>query len=474
MNLNPFTLKELRQLTRARTITLSLVLFLFIGLFLAYIVPVMSGIGPDTGRRLFALLNAVLLGMSGIILPCNVYMRLNSERGGAKANADFTLHTPLPVSAVVDGKLRSALALMVLFATATFPFAVVAYLLHGIPFDVIAISYAFTICFSCMSVHTAVAVASLKLPKMSRNVLFCLIFAGSAFAAFVLGVGAVDLAGNIPLKNLLLMVLAALTFCLNARAYAIAFLSPSAMERDCAIKATLILSIFLWGVYACSFAFDGVQEFCSATVGWRVISTAAVSFMACYAMAQPAGYSRRILSGLPKSGFMRFFIWPFSSGAANTFLVACAVATALSLFEPAVKPWVDSRFAQLATAAGSSFPETLETPWKTAIFFMYFFSLLLVSRALWRFIARSSNFTPVFVPTAAIFLFGIAQTIPNFIAVSDSAWAASIDIDAVPFYMSGVRHLERDHLVFSAVAFFIGAVINAVPFFKAVRAKPKA
>ena len=173
MSINPFTLKELRQLTRSRTITGGLIFFLFASVAATYLIP-LGGITSRTGQNLAACIQTILGLLFTIVLPINVFVRMMKERRG-KTAADLTLVTPLPPSSVVDGKLCSAFTLMFLMASASLPFGVAAYLMHGVTFVDMAKSLLLIAAVSGVGVMVAILIASLRVSSVFRVVLFIVV-----------------------------------------------------------------------------------------------------------------------------------------------------------------------------------------------------------------------------------------------------------------------------------------------------------
>ena len=81
MTINPFTLKELRQLTRTRAISASLILFLFTSLAVAYARPVLGGLDFRAGADIFASVMGLLAFVTCIVLPLAAFAFLDAERG---------------------------------------------------------------------------------------------------------------------------------------------------------------------------------------------------------------------------------------------------------------------------------------------------------------------------------------------------------------------------------------------------------
>jgi len=462
MTINPFTLKELRQLTRAKAISVSLVSFLFLSVVLAYIIPVSNGISQDTGPRLFTAIVALLMLMLSVILPANAFLRLSRERGG-KTRTDFALLTTLPVAGIVDGKLSGGFALMVLFTAAALPYAIFSYLLHGIYFSSMANVLLYTLCYSAVLLHTAILLASLRFSSVLRNILFGLVFFG-AITALVPSCIIVQMElASLDVRIMCIMIAVTVTYCALARAYTIAFLSPLAMERDCAVKATTFAAIAAWGVYTASFAADGRDAYRIATMLWLWTSFAAVVLLAAYSMAQPVGYSRRMLANRPKSAAMRILRWPFATGAANTFFFAAVMAALLAAFVPVVSPWIETRFAKELAGHGILLPY----PDAIATVAMYIFAMLLFTRAAWRFVARSANVSPLAAPVSALLIVAVLQTVQRLMDVSGFDLPDWYKYNTIPYNFADIDLYPAEHLMFSGAAFALAALANLPAAFKA-------
>lgn len=471
MTINPFTLKELRQLTRAKTISGALIAFLFISLALAYFVPV-AGVGQTTGQYLFMWINGVLTVMLCVILPGSAFARFSGERGGAKDHADFTLMTALPPAAVIDGKLRSAFALMALFASAALPFGIFAYLLHGITFAEMLRCLAVTVCYSCVLVHVSLAIAALKVSKTLRNILFSMFFFGVVVSTVPACFFVCEVASTMSLRPFVVMLAATATACIVLRAYAIAFFAPVVMERETPLRVAMLLGVLGWGGYAVTYMREGVSAFEIAYGLWLTLSVAAVLALAAFAAAQPVGYSRRILAARPASCFKRVMRWPFVSGAANGFVFACLLAVPLAFFQPAIKPWMDAQYLAegiTSCASGHCSTRTLEYPYYIATFLLYALSLLLIARAIWRVLARRAHIAPVFVPIVAGLVLVFMQSLPALLSMDGLHEPG--DYAAMPFYLRDFCDHPLRHALFAAIAFGVGGLLNIVAIFKALGAE---
>lgn len=429
--MNPFTLKELRQLTRSKVISGTLVGFLLSALLLSYFIPV-GGVTYDTGRTLFSVIQLALGVLTLFILPANVFVRMMKERGGKRA-ADLTLATALPASAVVDGKIRSALALIGLSLTAALPFSAFAYLLHGISLGRMAESLLIVALLASVLVHFAVLVASLRLSAGFRWV---------AYIAFVvIGVGVVLPAGSAAFispfggesqsfqRGFIVFAAVCASLCLFVRAFAIAVLTPRSREHDLVLRVTTLVLVAGWGVYAYLRSSDAIQV-------WTVFAFLVFSVLSIFALVQPVGYSRRQLAAFrTKPVWRRIVFWPFMSGAANGFAFAFAGALAVSLVRPLIGNGAD-------------------TKWIAFTILLYNSALLLVLRAFWRVAAkRWTDLSPVLVLALFCPALGFLQSLPDLLGVEAAT---------VPFCYRGLTDgvIFDHHLLWSFVAFAAALVLN--------------
>ena len=429
--MNPFTLKELRQLTRSKVISGTLVGFLLSALLLSYFIPV-GGVTYDTGRTLFSVIQLALGVLTLAILPANVFVRMMKERGGKRA-ADLTLATALPASAVIDGKIRSALALIGLSLTAALPFSSFAYLLHGISLGRMAESLLIVALLASVLVHFAVLIASLRLSAGFRwvaYIAFVVIGVGaglpvcSAAFSWRCGVESQSFQGGF-----FVFAAVGVSLCLFVRAFAIAVLTPRSREHDLVLRVTTLVLVAGWGVYAYLRSGDAIRA-------WTVFAFLVFSVLSIFALVQPVGYSRRQLAAFrTKPVWRRIVFWPFMSGAANGFAFAFAGALAVSLVRPLIGNGAD-------------------TKWIAFTILLYDSALLLVLRAFWRVAAkRWTDLSPVLVLGLFLLVLGFLQSLPNLLEVEAAT---------VPFCYHGLKDgvIFDHHLQWSFAAFAVALVLN--------------
>lgn len=433
--MNPFTLKELRQLTRSKVISGTLVGFLLSALLLSYFIPV-GGVSYNTGRTLFSVIQLALGVLTLAILPANVFVRMMKERGGKRA-ADLTLATALPASAVIDGKIRSALALIGLSLTAALPFSAFAYLLHGVSLGRMAESLLIVALLASVLVHFAILIASLRLSAGFRWVAYI------AFVVIGVGVGLPACSAAFSWRcgvesqsfqgGFFVFAAACVSLCLFLRAFAVAVLTPRSREHDLVLRVTTLVLVAGWGVYAYLRSGDAIRA-------WTVFAFLVFSVLSIFALVQPVGYSRRQLAAFrTKPVWRRIVFWPFMSGAANGFAFAFAGALAVSLVRPLIGNGAD-------------------TKWIAFTILLYNSALLLVLRAFWRVAAkRWTDLSPVLVLALFCPALGFLQSLPNLLEVEAAT---------VPFCYHGLKDgvIFDHHLLWSFVAFAAALVLNVPAF----------
>ena len=464
MTLNPFTLKELRQLTRSKMIAGSLVGFLFACLAIAYSVPVLSGgITQTTGGDVFGFLNFLLTVVCGVVIPWNVFSRLDRERGGGKKSMEFTLLTSLSPKEIVDGKLRGAFALIVLFTAAALPFGVFSYLLHGISLGGIGKMLLATFAGSMLSVHVALCAGSLRIGHRMRvfTYLAILLFWG----VFLLpsGIFASGMADEGMPLGTLYFVAVIVTLCFILRGFAISTLSPLVMERDCPFRVALIVSFLAWGVYVVTLAFSGdfyIRRYLGYVSVYVTAFAVLAIFLALHASAQPEGYSRRMLAERPSSRWRRIVAWPFGSRAINGLFFASALAIVISAIMPLVKLWADRYYpSQCHVCTGGEVENTAHS-YICAIVLMYAISVILLVRLAWKLASRRVTLSPALVPIAAVAIFLFLQSVPSLRALDNPAdWS---EYASMPFCVLGAKYHPLLHLAYSSAAFSLAWILYAL------------
>ena len=430
--MNPFTLKELRQLTRSRAISATLMLFLFACVVATYLFP-LGGIKYDTGGCLVGVLTLMLAIAFDIILPLNIFMRMQKERRG-KTAADLTLVTPLPPAAIIDGKLRSAYALMFLLSSAALPFFVAAYLLHGITFVEMFKILAMLVAYASVSVHVTIAIASGRLSPAMRVILFGIFMLHSLYTllgSIFIGHIVCDMPSDSFIVTLALLV----SISFLVRAYAVALLSPRTMERDFAIRWTTLAFVVGWLAYTMvKYSGGDAKKFHDTVLATVVLALAVVGFVMIRAIAQDAGYSKRQLAARPAAKWRRILRWPFASGAVNGLFFASVLALALG----AVMPLMEGKGA-----------------YEPLICSAYILALAMYFRAAWYQLRRFVRIPPALLPVGVGLVFAFLQTFPALEELNGGNFFSVVR----PFFLHDLGDFNPEHLTFSLIALALGFLV---------------
>ena len=347
-DVNPVTLKEIRQLVRTRFILWAmllypLVLLLVSGCVLSSATASASRLS-DPAARAFALLTVTagpgLLGgalvplgvLTSLAIPLMTGIRLTRETARARMDLQFT--TALTAQDIVSGKIMGAFLLTLTFAALSLPFLTLAYLMRGIDLADIAWATLATVAMSLVSTTVAVTIGSLRLPVGLRVTLLAI---GYVIGGFYVLIGAVvtvvdthlffvSRASLEPWAVAGLSALAVVALVAFGRAWAAANLMPDHTDGKRGLRhLELVLVAVTWAVALTGTALTGDDEWAIGTA-WAFIALIGV---ACFALFQPTGVSRAVAAHAPRSLPGRIFSFPFATTMASGALFA-GLLTAVS------------------------------------------------------------------------------------------------------------------------------------------------
>ena len=162
--MNPYLLKELRQLTRSKIVSGGIVLLLFGQLLAAALtIPaVEKAAPPETAGMLGTILLGILGGILGLalclVLPFLVFARFVAEN--PKDRTLVELATASPPSAVIDGKVQAGLVLAAALVAGSLPFQLLGVALRGVDPVAVLLSCGGQILACSVVLHIAVAIAA--------------------------------------------------------------------------------------------------------------------------------------------------------------------------------------------------------------------------------------------------------------------------------------------------------------------------
>ena len=472
--MNPYLVKELRQLTRSKVVAGGLVLLLFGQLVAAAIaIPVVEkmsasmaaasaaalagGLGgmpemPPLGLVLGGVFGGILGLALCIVLPFLVFARFVGEN--PKGRTLVELATAAPPSAVIDGKVQAGLVLAAALVAGSMPFQLLCVALRGVDFVMVLLSAAGMLVACSVQLHFAVLFAAPRTASAGRRwatmVLFQFFFGNYALfggvamavaAAAGVGVAAFWLRSPSTAWGVVLGFLAAASLNLLLRAQAARSLASPSTDRDRVPRLTLLSLWAVWGVVAAIAA--AVRSEANFLWVWGGAFLAALlgSFLA--SAGAPRGIPRRILAERPASRRSRFLRFPFSAAypgglffslglLAATFLLAALLAAALD-------------------------PDPYGSAGSTALlrilaFAFYALSVPMMLRGL---LFRKAPERLPLVPSLSIALLLLLQFLPILLRIGGGELP-----EGFPFFLPGVFGCEERvvviHLIFSGVALIAG------------------
>ena len=346
--MNPIVVKELRQISRGKFLTVILIGFLFTQLTVTGAVTLYSRGSANPGPQLYLTLLRFLTGICSALIPAYAGFRLAKE--SSNTNRDLLFISTLKPASIVWGKTLSAAILAALIYSVSMPFIVMTYILRGIDlpsaFLQIALSYVFTltmiqlgIMIGCMPASrivrgTAGLIVLIVMPLFvlgSMGVFFQAYYSGAVATGFLTAER--DALGTLGVA-LICAAYAGAHFLLSR-----AFISPPASNRAfvprvyvTAVWAVSIVVVFAWSEFA--YSADLIVE-------WMTIFSFIFSMALMFSISErdrlgarvrqaiPHSRSRRALAFLFYSGSAGGFIWA-SIGVVMTFIVGSIAASAFA------------------------------------------------------------------------------------------------------------------------------------------------
>jgi hypothetical protein len=479
--MNPVTLKELRQLTRSRTIAGAIIGFFLLQFVIASLAIVAQTdskgvLSSDCGDTVFVLLATLLAPILAFVVPGNIFARLVSEHGPGRA--ELLCATALRPSALVDGKIRSGLAMLALFLAGALPFLLCSYLLGGV--DVLfVLSWALAVaCCASVAIHLSIFLAALRLPAPTRWAAWALCAIPGVFFALFSAPGYEELDWN-DWRFLVTGGAIVVTANLVLRGLAIALIAPPATDRVRPLRLTVLGLWLAWLAFVVA-----SEQFSSSSwgpPGWYSLRCIVANFaalsgfgilpLAAFDLSSPSGPSRRVLLDRPRSRLRRLLRFPFSTGAESGLAFALLLLGGSALLSYAAWPWNSLATHGLwdpGSAAG------FEVLW------CYLLAALLLARALTRLppLARRNAFR--FTALVAAAFVGMAMLVPNLVALG-----RSLDPELSPFNLAGIDfdgYVKaglatparwganiRFHALWAAASLALGLALNAVPFARSLK-----
>ena len=464
--MNPYLVKELRQLTRSKVVAGGLVLLLFGQLVAAAIaIPAVERMSaavsaasaaapgaapgmPPLGTILAGVFGAVMGLALCIVLPFLVFARFVGEN--PKGRTTVELATAAPPSAVIDGKVQAGLVLAAALVAGSMPFQLLCVALRGVDFVSVLLSCAGTLLVCSVQLHFAALCAASRTASAGRRwatMVFFQVFFGQylLFGGVAMAVAAAaGMRGSpFPLRSaasawgVVLALLAATSLNLLLRAAATRSLAPPSTDRDRVPRLTLLALWAVWGaVAAIAAAVHSEANFLWAW-GGVFLGVLLASFLG--AAGAPPGIPRRILAERPASHRGRLLRFPVSAAYPGGLFFSIVLLAATVLV------WGGASIADPSSDAGEAILR-----WVTAA--LYVLAVPMLLRGL---LLRLAPQRLPLVPTLSVALLLLLQLLPLLLVVGRGE-----PPDGFPFFLPGIFGCEERvvvlHMIFSGVALVAG------------------
>ena len=319
--INPVTLKELRQLVRSRLIIWGMVALPAIILVVVALVLIaeMEGLstveatyGKGLGEGPLIAVSVILGIVTCIAIPLFAAVKTILETGKGATGLEYT--TTLTPTKIVSGKITAVAAISGIATALSMPFFVLSYLMRGIDLST-------TVLMPCVLLVAGIATFSfLLLPACAkRPVALRIIAVLATYAVLPVVVGVIGeitstsgrsggiIAGPIFL-GIAFLVVAFMVYC---RAQASAELAPPHIDTTRPLRFTQAV-LFAISLFFAYWFFE---------VWFLVISGLAMMIL-LRAAYYPSQLTRGAVLHAPRSRFMRMLAFPFATGSVPSMLFA--------------------------------------------------------------------------------------------------------------------------------------------------------
>ena len=336
--LNPILVKELRQSTNSRVLTVLVIAFLTIQLFSLYIQLFMDDATSFDSRQVIFQTVLMILVASCIygIIP-TVANRFYGERNGDSIDLIYT--TVLSPFAIISGKMLSAMGLIILLYSLCAPFIFISYLFPGVDILTIAWSLWYSFWLVVAIAQVMILVATIKTSKIMRSIILLIYFGivtiwgfGSIQAiAFsyrsrgltgAFGLGFATWYGHLMIILFWLLIIGFF--------YILSVCSVSSTHANRAFWPRIYAAGFwLIGLLSAGslYIFSTRNAARSASQTWLILST--IVFLASMGAAagERSEYGNRLRKHIPRNKLLRIIAFPFFSGEVNGLIYSILFMT---------------------------------------------------------------------------------------------------------------------------------------------------
>ncbi len=337
-NVNPVTLKEMRQSVRGMFINILLVITLVAnGLFICSELIFNEKVGMDftIARRLFGQIYFMLIVGSFILIPAYLGNRFATEISDKENSLFFS--TAMKPSRIVWGKFFSGAMLVTMFYSSILPFLILLYFLRGLDVVKMLLTIFYSFIFSLLSIMFMLAFNSdsshpgIRRSKNVIGVVFLLFMSSSLGDMYMfIGHSGDSIASMFYWARMLTYL--AIEVLVGGFLFIITVyrISPKLSNRAFPVKVyTIIFWLLTAGLamaWSLSDMFAGpMHEFDPLKlwlISMTIISIAAMIMSA----AEPSVLSKRVCGEISANPIVRTVQYLFFSGCANTFIFSAMIA----------------------------------------------------------------------------------------------------------------------------------------------------
>ena len=317
--LNPVVVKELRQATRGKMVTLLLILFLAIQLIVSGVYLGNSQSPGSDGTRLLISFLAVLLIAIIILVPMLVGARLGAER--SEENLDLLYISTLPPGKIIAGKCWSGLAISGLFVSASLPFMTLTFLLRGvdIPSILFVTLVGLTVAANCLQFSLFVACIPVKrLIKLLLGIVtfFLLVITFFTTLGILSGLTSQGIGGQLVQGQKWVPLVG--TFTIGGFLFGLFHMLSVALIKPSSANRALWPRLYLSGSLLLSFVLSATLFSDRERIEiWAVFAVFLCIGCLLVAMCERESGNDALRRTIPKNRWLQLLAFPFYSGSAG-------------------------------------------------------------------------------------------------------------------------------------------------------------
>jgi hypothetical protein len=326
--LNPILVKELRQSTNSRMLTVLVIAFLGIQLFSLYIQVFMNDATSfDSRQAIFSTVLTILIASCIYGIIPTISNRFYKERNGDSIDLIYT--TVLSPFAIITGKMFSAMGLIILLYSLCAPFIFISYLFPGVDILTIAWSLWYSFWLIVAIAQLMILLATIKTSKIMRSIIMLVYFVIATIWGFGLLqamifsyhsrglMGSLGIGSTVWYWQLCIMIFWLLgigfLYILSVSAVTSTHANRALCPRIYAAGFWLIGLLFVVGSSLFS------SKYATSSVGqvWLILSTIVFIAFLGVASGERAEYGKRLRKFIPRNRLLRSIAFPFFSGEVN-------------------------------------------------------------------------------------------------------------------------------------------------------------